>query len=214
MNARRSPFPTELVECPVIAVLRAPAVADLGPVVDTLLDSGLTAIELTLSTSGLLAALPTLVGRWGSAIGVGTITTVDDAHIAIEAGISFMVTPVSNADIVECANESQVPVFPGAMTPTEVLTMWNAGATAVKLFPAQTFGPTYGSHLRGPFADLQFVPSGGIGLDDVGDWLRAGAAAVSVGGPLIRDAFAGGSLGELAKRARNFVERAAGVSER
>jgi 2-dehydro-3-deoxyphosphogluconate aldolase / (4S)-4-hydroxy-2-oxoglutarate aldolase len=139
-------------------------------------------------------------------IGVGTITTVTDAQRAIDAGAKYLVTPVINLEIIALALKHRLPVFPGGLTPTELHSAWQAGATAVKVFPAQTVGAKYGSHLRGPFPDLRFVPSGGVGLDDIPAWLNAGATAVSLGGPLIGDALKGGSLQGLAERTKRAVE--------
>ena len=139
------------------------------------------------------------------------ITTVGQAQRAIDAGARYLVTPVTNLDIVALAVRSGVPVFPGGLTPTELFSAWQAGATAVKIFPAQTVGPQFGAHLRGPFPELQFVPSGGVTFADIPLWLGAGAVAVSLGGPLIGDALKGGSLTELAERARVAVEVARGA---
>jgi 2-dehydro-3-deoxyphosphogluconate aldolase/(4S)-4-hydroxy-2-oxoglutarate aldolase len=102
--------------------------------------------------------------------------------------------------------EREIPVYPGGLTPTELLAGWNAGATAVKLFPASTVGPGYIGQLRGPFPDIAVIPSGGIGIADVPGWIEAGALAVSLGGPLLQDAFAGGSPAGLVQRAREVSE--------
>jgi 2-dehydro-3-deoxyphosphogluconate aldolase/(4S)-4-hydroxy-2-oxoglutarate aldolase len=102
------------------------------------------------------------------------------------------------------AVDAGVPIYPGGLTPTELWTGWEAGATAVKVFPASVVGPEYISALRGPFPDIEVVPSGGIGAVEAGEWIRAGAGAVSVGGPLIGDALRGGSLTELAQRCRDL----------
>jgi 2-dehydro-3-deoxyphosphogluconate aldolase / (4S)-4-hydroxy-2-oxoglutarate aldolase len=192
----------------VIAVLRAPHADAYGDVVETLSDNGIGRIELTLSTPGTLEAIAAVRARSGqeTEIGVGTITTVDQARRALAAGADFMVTPTSNLDIVSMAVESDVPVYPGGLTPTELWNGWNAGATAVKLFPASTVGPDYIAHLRGPFPDIAVVPSGGVGIDDAATWIAAGACAVSVGGPLVGDALRGGDLAELADRCRRLVK--------
>jgi 2-dehydro-3-deoxyphosphogluconate aldolase / (4S)-4-hydroxy-2-oxoglutarate aldolase len=92
-------------------------------------------------------------------------------------------------------------VFPGGLTPTELLGGWRAGATAVKVFPASTVGPGYISQLRGPFPEIQVIPSGGVGIEDAAAWISAGALAVSLGGPLLGDAFHGGGLAALTARA-------------
>ncbi|MRH28304.1 2-dehydro-3-deoxyphosphogluconate aldolase [Microbacterium sp. SYP-A9085] len=192
---------------PVIAVLRASAADRYDAVVDVLVENGIRSIELTLTTPGTIEHLPALCARVGDAaeIGVGTVTTGDQARRAIGAGAAYLVTPVVRTDVIEAAAAARVAVLVGGLTPTELFTAWEAGATAVKVFPAQTVGARFGSHLRGPFPDIEFVPSGGVGLDDVGDWLGAGALAVSLGGPLVGDALSGGSLPALAGRARTAV---------
>jgi 2-dehydro-3-deoxyphosphogluconate aldolase/(4S)-4-hydroxy-2-oxoglutarate aldolase len=107
-----------------------------------------------------------------------------------------------NLSVVKLAVERQTAVFPGGLTPTELAAGWEAGATAVKIFPAETVGPAYLKHLRGPFPDLQAVPSGGVDLDATREWLAAGAAAVSIGGPLLGDALKGGDPSALRERCR------------
>jgi 2-dehydro-3-deoxyphosphogluconate aldolase/(4S)-4-hydroxy-2-oxoglutarate aldolase len=202
----RLPLPPRLVETPLVAVLRADAAEHYDAVVDVLIEHGIRSIELTLTTPGTLDRVASIVERVGGAgdVGVGTVTTVAEARGAIERGADYLVTPVTLPDVVAVAVANGTPVFPGALTPTEVFAAWTAGATAVKVFPAQSVGAAYGSHLRGPFPDLAFIPSGGIAEGDVVPWLRAGAAAVSVGGPLIGDAFKGGSLAALADRTKRF----------
>jgi 2-dehydro-3-deoxyphosphogluconate aldolase/(4S)-4-hydroxy-2-oxoglutarate aldolase len=104
-----------------------------------------------------------------------------------------------------------VAIYPGGLTPTELFDGWAAGATAVKVFPASVVGPGYVSMLRGPFPDIQVVPSGGVDIDEAAAWVKAGALAVSLGGPLLGDAFKGGDLRRLAERAtrlRNVVDAA------
>ena len=188
---------------PVVAVLRAGHARDYAPVIAALAGGGVRSIELTLSTAGVFDLLPGLIGDFGDQveIGVGTITTEAEAWQALDAGASFLVTPVTDVGIVRAAVERGIPVFPGGLTPTELLAGWRAGATAVKVFPASTVGTGYISQLRGPFPDLQVIPSGGVAIEDAPAWIRAGALAVSLGGPLIGDAFKGGDLGALTRRA-------------
>lgn len=188
---------------PVIAVLRADHAREYEPVVAALVRGGVRSIELTLSTRGVFELLPVLVDRFGdeAEIGVGTVTTPEQAERAMDGGARFLVTPTMALPVVASAVARGVPVLPGGLTPTELLSGWEAGATAVKLFPASTVGPGYIGQLRGPFPDLQVVPSGGVGIEDAADWIAAGALAVSLGGPLLRDAFRGGDLGELSDRA-------------
>ncbi|MDR5700202.1 bifunctional 4-hydroxy-2-oxoglutarate aldolase/2-dehydro-3-deoxy-phosphogluconate aldolase [Agromyces aerolatus] len=202
----RTALSPRLAETPLVAVLRADAATQYDPVVDVLVEHGIRSIELTLTTPDTLDRVASLVERVGDVadVGVGTVTTAEQARTAIERGADYLVTPVWLPGVVEVAVAAGTPVFPGAFTPSEVFAAWTAGATAVKIFPAQTVGAVYGSHLRGPFPDLEFIPSGGVAEADVLPWLRAGAAAVSVGGPLLGDAFSGGSLTALADRAKRF----------
>ena len=188
----------------VIAVLRASRVSVLGPVCDVLVEEGILSLELTLTTPGLLDALPELVDRYADSaeIGVGTILSEQEAQRALESGARFLVTPTMNLPVVGLAVERQIAVFPGGLTPTELAAGWDAGATAVKIFPAQTVGAGYLKHLRGPFPDLEAIPSGGVDLDATGEWLGAGAVAVSIGGPLLGDALKGGELSALRDRCR------------
>ena len=202
----RPPLGERLTRSKVIAVLRASQISALAPVCDVLVEEGILTLELTLTTPGILDALPRLVDRYGASadVGVGTILTESDAERAVECGARFLVTPTVSLPVVNLAVQRQVAIFPGGLTPTELAAGWQAGATAVKIFPAQTVGAGYLKHLRGPFPDLQAVPSGGVDLDASRQWLAAGAVAVSIGGPLLGDALNGGRLDALRDRCRAF----------
>ena len=200
----RRPAPSAILQAnPVVAVLRAGHAREYAPVIAALADGGVRSIELTLSTAGVFELLPGLIRDFGDQveIGVGTVTAETEAGEALDAGARFLVTPVTNSAIVRAAAERGIPVFPGGLTPTELFTGWRAGATAVKIFPASTVGPGYIAQLRGPFPELAVIPSGGVAIEDAPGWIRAGALAVSLGGPLIGDAFNGGDLSELTRRA-------------
>lgn len=188
----------------VVAVLRARHASAYAPVIESLLAGGVTLIELTLTTAGVVDHLPGLRQAFGqdANIGVGTVVDPDEAKLVLDAGAQFLVTPTVNTDVIAAAVDRGIPVFPGGLTPTELFTGWAAGATAVKVFPASTVGPGYCAQLRGPFPQMELVPSGGIGLDDAPAWITAGAMAVSIGGPLLKDAFEGGSLAQLTERCR------------
>jgi 2-dehydro-3-deoxyphosphogluconate aldolase / (4S)-4-hydroxy-2-oxoglutarate aldolase len=200
----RPPLSGRLTSSKVIAVLRASHVSALAPVCDVLVEEGILGLELTLTTPDLLGALPDLVHRYADTadVGVGTILTESDAERAVECGARFLVTPTMNLPVVRLAVQRQVAVFPGGLTPTELAAGWDAGATAVKIFPAETVGAGYLKHLRGPFPDLEAMPSGGVDLDATREWLAAGAIAVSIGGPLLGDALKGGDLDVLRDRCR------------
>lgn len=172
----------------------------------TLAEEGVGLMEISLTSAGALDVLERVAAKAGAAarVGAGTVLTADDARRAREAGASFAVTPAL-CEGVEAAVELGLPVLAGAMTPSEVLAAHRAGATAVKLFPASGPGPAYVAALRGPFPGIDLVPVGGVGADDVAPYLRAGAVAVGVGGPLAGDAVEGGDLDALRARARAFL---------
>ncbi|HEU4907254.1 MAG TPA: bifunctional 4-hydroxy-2-oxoglutarate aldolase/2-dehydro-3-deoxy-phosphogluconate aldolase [Propionibacteriaceae bacterium] len=207
MNAaiNRPPLSDRLSSSKVIAVMRAPHVSALTPVCDVLVEEGILSLELTLTTPGLFDALPEIVARYTNTadVGVGTVLTEAEAQRAMESGAQYVVTPTINLAVVRLAVERQIAVFPGGLTPTELAAGWNAGATAVKIFPAETVGAGYLKHLRGPFPDLEGIPSGGVDLEATREWLQAGAVAVSIGGPLLGDALRGGDLAALRERCRD-----------
>jgi 2-dehydro-3-deoxyphosphogluconate aldolase / (4S)-4-hydroxy-2-oxoglutarate aldolase len=198
--------PRSAVTPAVIAVLRAADARRYAPVVDVLAENGIRGIELTMSTPGTLDALADV--RAGTAddvtVGIGTVTTVAQAREALDVGVDFVVTPTTDVSVIEVAVAAGVPIYTGGLTPTELWTGWAAGTTAVKVFPAALVGPDYVTHLRGPFPDIEVIPSGGIGMAEAAEWIRAGARAVSVGGPLIGDALNGEDLDALARRCREL----------
>lgn len=210
------PAPSAVLrETRAVAVLRARHASDYAPVIEALQRGGVLSIELTLSTPGVWDELPALRDRFGDAleIGVGTVTEAAEAEAALDLGAAYIVTPVTDPGVITACVGRGVPVYPGGLTPTELHAGWKLGATAVKVFPASTVGAGYVAQLRGPFPDIEVIPSGGVNIEDVPGWIMAGALAVSLGGPLLGDAFKGGDLQELtarARRVRELIDRTAG----
>jgi 2-dehydro-3-deoxyphosphogluconate aldolase/(4S)-4-hydroxy-2-oxoglutarate aldolase len=204
----RVALPPRMVDSRLIVVARAKRAEDYDAVLDVLVDAGIRSVELTLTTPGTFAHFPHLLARFGDVVdlGIGTVTNHVDLAQAVDVGATYLVTPITSADFVTRATAAGVPIVPGGLTPTELFASWSAGASAVKIFPAGQVGPGYLKDLRGPFPDLVAVPSGGVDLAGASAWLQAGAAAVSVGGPLLGDAFSGGDLSALRDRATAFVE--------
>ncbi|WP_136053888.1 bifunctional 4-hydroxy-2-oxoglutarate aldolase/2-dehydro-3-deoxy-phosphogluconate aldolase [Microbacterium sp. K24] len=207
-EVRRVALPQRTVDSRLIVVARAQRAEDYDAVLDVLVDAGIRSLELTLTTPGTFDRMPHLIAQYGDVVdlGVGTVTNAGNLARAVDAGASYLVTPITSAAFVQQATDAGVPIVPGGLTPTELFASWSAGASAVKIFPAGQVGPAYLKDLRGPFPDLVAVPSGGVDLDGASAWLAAGAVAVSVGGPLLGDAFAGGDLAALRDRAQAFVE--------
>ena len=199
----RPPLSDRLISSKVIAVLRASHVSALVPVCEVLVNEGILSLELTLTTPGLLDALPELVDRYSDIadVGVGTILTESEAQRALDCGAQYLVTPTMDLPVVRLAVQHQVAVFPGGLTPTELAAGWDAGATAVKIFPAQTVGAGYLKHLgaRSPTCRLSVRR---LDLDASRQWLAAGAVAVSIGGPLLGDSLRGGDVSALRDRCR------------
>jgi 2-dehydro-3-deoxyphosphogluconate aldolase / (4S)-4-hydroxy-2-oxoglutarate aldolase len=203
----RRRLPDRTAAAKLIVVVRAADAADYDRVLDALVGAGIRSVELTLTTPGTIDRLPKLLAQFGDAadIGVGTVTDVPQLSAAADAGAHYLVTPITDPVLVDAANRAGVPIMPGGLTPTELFAAWRAGAAAVKIFPASQVGPGYLKDLAGPFPGIAAVPSGGVDLESAAAWLRAGAAAVSVGGPLLGDALRGGDFGALHDRTTAFV---------
>jgi len=202
-----------LLQSGVIAVVRLTEAVRLGPAARALAAGGVGAVEVTLTTPGAIDAIADLATDQklaGCVIGAGTVLDESAARYVIDAGARFVVSPALDPSVIRACRDRAVPCMPGAFTPTELLEAWRAGAPVVKLFPASAVGPAYIRDVLAPLPFLRLVPSGGVSLENAGDWIRAGAAAVSVGSALASAALlAEGSAAELTARARSFVERVA-----
>lgn len=196
----------QLMDAGLIAILRAPSSRHLLAIADVLLDAGIHALEITLTPPDAVPALAEIARRAPQAlVGAGTVLTTDQAQACIDAGARFLVSPAASPEVMGTARAAGIAALPGALTPTEILAAHQAGATAVKLFPAAVVGPRFVRELHGPFPQISFIPSGGVGIDDIPDWFAAGAAAVGLGGALLGTAADDGPDPSLAQRARRAV---------
>ncbi len=200
---RRSALPLGAV----VAVMRAPDADHFLATTRVLADAGLRCFEYTLTTAGALAALVSArVAVPDAVLGVGTVRTVDDLRAAADADADFAVSQVVLPELITAAAELGLAYVPGALTPTEIVTAWNAGVPAVKVSPiGPVGGPDYFSELRGPLPDVALMPTGGVTLEQVPQYLRLGAAAVGVSGYLFADALVGGDLAALRHRADQLM---------
>ena len=186
-----------------MAILRGSTDRHLEGVARTLGEAGISCLELTLTTPGAVDALARVRGELDErvALGMGSVITAGQAAACLDAGAEFLVSPAVCAEVAVYAVEHGVPCYPGGWTPTELLEAWGLGAPAVKLFPAASGGPRHLKDVRAPLPHIPLVPTGGVALDQIADYLAAGAVAVGLGGPLVGDALEGGSLPTLRERA-------------
>jgi 2-dehydro-3-deoxyphosphogluconate aldolase / (4S)-4-hydroxy-2-oxoglutarate aldolase len=191
----------------IVAVLRAGDAGRFERVAEVLVDAGVTCVEFTLTSRGALEALRRFAAGMpaGVTLGAGTVIEPGTADAAVDAGASYLVSPTVSLDVIERARRRGVAALPGAFTPTEILHAWRAGADAVKLFPASVGGPAYLRAVKAPLPEVPLVPTGGVGLEEIGRYLDAGALAVGLGGPLLGDAGEGGDLAALRRRAEAAV---------
>jgi 2-dehydro-3-deoxyphosphogluconate aldolase / (4S)-4-hydroxy-2-oxoglutarate aldolase len=206
--SERLPITPQLAQSGVVAILRGSTDRHLEGVARTLGEAGVTCLELTLTTPGALDALARVrAGLSGEvALGMGSVIDADQAAACLDAGADFLVSPGVCADVAVYAAEHGVACYPGGWTPTELLEAWRLRAPAVKLFPAASGGPRHLKDVRAPLPHIPLVPTGGVALDQIADYIAAGAVAVGLGGPLVGDALDGGSLSDLAERARVALE--------
>jgi len=195
-------------ESGVIGIIRIQTAEDLLAIAGALHRGGLNCLEITMNTPGALRAIESAREKLPQVLlGAGTVLDAISAREAILAGAQFLVTPTVKLDVLEVAHRYGVPAIIGAMTPTEILTAWEAGADMVKVFPASVLGPKYLQEIHGPLPQIPLVPTGGITAENAGDFIRAGAVAVCVGSWLVdKKAIAEGRLEVLTERARQLVE--------
>lgn len=173
-------------ELPVVGILRFFPADQVKQLVPAALAGGLRNLEITMNSAGaedLIRLACDLVGDRGN-VGAGTVTTLAELDRALGAGASFVVTPAVVPEVIRACVERSVPVMPGAMTPTEILTAWRLGATLVKVFPADQLGPAHIRAVKAPFPEIPLMPTGGVTVETLPAFQRAGADAFGVGGPL------------------------------
>lgn len=205
-----------LVEGKLVAVVRLDSGEELLRVAEALKEGGIDTLEFTVSTPGALDMIKEARARFGDEVlmGAGTVLDPETARAAILAGAEFIVTPTLKLATVEVCKRYGKPIVPGALTPTEILTAWEAGADMVKVFPASAVGPEYFKAVLAPLPQLRLVPTGGVSVENAADYLKAGAVALGVGGKLVdKRAVARGDWAALTAEAEALVKavREAGV---
>jgi len=192
----------------VIAILRGVNTADAVAVADAVVDAGVTALEITADTPNAMSSIEAISDRVDDAlVGVGTVLDAETARAAQLAGAEFLVTPTVNRNVIRTANRYGTPIAVGAYTPTEALEAYQAGADAVKVFPAKTGGPDHVAAIGGPLPQIPLVPTGGVSAENAGAYVRAGAVAVGVGGSIVdHEAIDDDAYDQVEANARAVVE--------
>jgi 2-dehydro-3-deoxyphosphogluconate aldolase / (4S)-4-hydroxy-2-oxoglutarate aldolase len=202
------PVTRAISDAGLVAILRSASIRHYAAAVELLVATGVRAVEVTLTAGDAVTAIKELAQAYAGTdvvIGAGTVVSSDQAEACIEAGAAFLVSPAVTPDVMATARIAGVAVYPGAMTPTEILSAHRSGASAVKLFPASAMSPRYLKDIRGPFPGIPVIPTGGIAVEDIPSWLAAGSAAVGLGSPLFGSSLTDGPDAALSERGRRAV---------
>lgn len=192
----------------VLAVIRGPSAELTVKMVEALVKGGVTGIEITYSTPNAEEVVRTLASQFGESIilGMGTLTNPEQAQTARAAGANFLVSPMSETELVKAMVATGLLTMAGALTPTEVFHAYSLGTDVVKIFPGSVGGPSYVKALKGPFPYIPMMPTGGVNAGNVADWFAAGVVAVGAGSELCPPQLAKeGKFDEISKKAAEFV---------
>ena len=193
----------------IIAIIRADSGEDLVRVVEAVAEGGIRCIEVTMTTPGALRCLELAAVRLSATdicLGVGSVLDAETARLAILAGARYVVSPVLAPGVIETAHRYGCPCLPGAFTPTEIFTAWEAGADMVKVFPASLGGLDYIKAVRAPLPNIPLVPTGGVDLNNLAAFVAAGVSAIGVGGNLAgKDLIKAGRFAEITENARKYA---------
>jgi len=199
-----------ILDSGVVAVVRSDVSTGLVEAARALVAGGVRAIEVTMTTPGAVEAIAALAAesRGEFAVGAGTVLDADAARRVIDAGAEFLVAPNVDGEMIGVAKQAGKVVCPGALTPTEIWTAWQAGADLVKVFPVSCVGgPAYIKAIRAPLPQVRLMPTGGVNLNTAADFLRAGACALGIGGSLVEaKAVAAGDMARIESLARQYIE--------
>ena len=173
---------------PIMGILRGIEKNSLGPIMEAIESSGLETIEITMNTDNAESLISAAVKVDGHRmmIGAGTVLTLDSLKAALDAGATFIVMPTIVDEVMEYCVENVIPVFPGALTPSEIHRAWTSEATMVKVFPSGFFGPKYFREIKGPFTNIELMACGGVTAENITDYFSSGASAVAFGGSIFK----------------------------
>ena len=199
----------KLLDGGIVAIIRSDSPDQLAEVAEALYEGGIAVIEVTFTVPRVLETICSVRRRLGGKVllGAGTVLDPESARAALLAGAEFVVAPSLDLDVIRLCHRYDKLAMPGAFTPTEVVRAWEAGADIVKIFPASVGGPAYLKALRGPLPQIRMMPTGGVNLQTLPDFLKAGACAVGLGGSLVeKQALQTGDLDRIRSLAAQYVE--------
>jgi 2-dehydro-3-deoxyphosphogluconate aldolase/(4S)-4-hydroxy-2-oxoglutarate aldolase len=199
----------ELADAKIIAIVRGIPDSAAEQTAESLADGGIKFIEVTMNTEGALNIIRQWKERFHGRlhIGAGTVLDISMAKEAVAAGAEYLVTPNLDEEVIRYAVNNQIEIFPGTMTPTEIVRAWKAGASAVKVFPTGVLGSGYIKELQGPLGHIKMVATGGVNLDNIHEFFNAGTFAVGLGNNLVdKKLIQAGAFGELTELAKRFVK--------
>lgn len=209
MALKKEDVLTRMGQTGIVAVIRTRNTAQLIDITEALLAGGVVSIEVTMSTPKAISGIEMLADRFGdqALIGVGTVIDAATARDAIAAGAQFVVSPVTDEQIIATTIRYGKISIPGAFTPTEILRAWTLGGDIVKVFPSTALGPQFFKDLLAPLPQLRLTPTGGVNLKNAGEWIKAGAVCVGAGSSLVsQEAITSGNWAMISQNAKAFVE--------
>jgi 2-dehydro-3-deoxyphosphogluconate aldolase/(4S)-4-hydroxy-2-oxoglutarate aldolase len=200
----------QIEEIGLVPVVRAASADEAMRAIDAVKEGGISVLEITMTVPGAIKVIEAVAAKYASdtIVGAGTVLDSETARVCMLSGAQFIVSPALNLDTIVICNRYSVPVMPGALTPTEVVTAWDAGADFVKIFPCGSVGgASYIKNLKGPLPQIKFIPTGGVSLKTAADFIKAGSSALGVGTDLVDvKAIRAGEANVVTERAKQFVE--------
>jgi len=202
----------QIREIGIIPVVRATTADEAMRAIDAIREGGISVFEITMTVPNAFSVIEQVTTRFGSdaLVGAGTVLDVEDAKSCIASGAQFVVSPALNPEAARLCNRYQIPYMPGSATPREVIEAMECGADIVKVFPGDTLGPSFVKAIRGPLPQASLMPTGGVDISNVADWIKAGCVAVGVGGNLTASAKTG-DFKTITTLAKQFIEKIRGA---
>ncbi|MFY0652893.1 MAG: bifunctional 4-hydroxy-2-oxoglutarate aldolase/2-dehydro-3-deoxy-phosphogluconate aldolase [Cyclobacteriaceae bacterium] len=194
-------------EMPIVGIMRNLSSETVDRIVPIYQEAGLTNLEITMNSPNVSEVIEKLSSDFPDLnIGAGTVCNTKDLDKALAAGASFIVTPIMDLEVMRYCLDNEVPIFPGAFTPLEIYTAWKQGASAVKIFPATQLGPVYVKDVLAPLNDIKLLPTGGVSIDNIQDFMKAGAVGAGMGSTLFdKELIAAANFDGLLKHFQNMV---------